>query len=184
MLPDSMKCDLEFDAGFELKAGKSISFVPQNPFTALSPLTKIKKQFFIEDSKVEELFKKVGLDADLLDRFPPELSGGQLQRVVIAMALENEPELMLLDEPTTALDPDTRVLILDMLRDLQSEMGFKILFVTHDMNSAKSLCEDICVIRHGKVIESGIMNEILSQPKNLYTKTLIEANFANREFRL
>ena len=184
MLPSSMICDLEFDNDFDLSAGKNISFVPQNPFTALSPLTKIKKQFFISEEKVKELFAKVDLDKELLDRFPPELSGGQLQRVVIAMALENNPKLMLLDEPTTALDPETRVLILDMLKNLSNNLGFKILFVTHDMNSAKNLCEDICVIKDGLVVESGEMNKILDKPSQVYTKTLIEANFANREFRL
>jgi len=184
MLPSSMKCELEVDGDFKLCAGDTLSFVPQNPFTALSPLTKIRKQFFVPLKRVEELFAQVGLDKELLDRFAPELSGGQLQRVVIAMALESEPRLMLLDEPTTALDPKTRVMILELLRDLSQKLGFKILFVTHDMNSAKSLCEDICVIKHGIVVESGDMKEILEMPKEAYTKTLIEANFANREFRL
>ncbi len=183
MLPSSMESKLEVDAGFELKAGSTLSFVPQNPFTALSPLTKIKKQFFISDEKVKELFKQVDLEIDLLDRFPPELSGGQLQRVVLAMALEQSPKLILLDEPTTALDPDTRVLILNLLRELQKIHGFKILFVTHDMNSAKAICEDICVIRDGKIVESGNMENILALPQEEYTKTLIDANFANREFR-
>src|SRR3990167_2653983 len=81
MLPSSMKLELEYENSFELVAGESLSFVPQNPFTALSPLTKIKKQFFIPLSKVEKLFAQVGLDMELLERFPPELSGGQLQRV-------------------------------------------------------------------------------------------------------
>jgi len=184
MLPSSMKCELEVDGDFELCAGDTLSFVPQNPFTALSPLTKIRKQFFVPLKRVEELFAQVGLDKELLNRFAPELSGGQLQRVVIAMALESEPRLMLLDEPTTALDPKTRVMILELLRDLSQKLGFKILFVTHDMNSAKSLCEDICVIKNGVVVESGNMKEILELPKEAYTKTLIEANFANREFRL
>lgn len=184
MLPSSMKCLLEVDSGFDLKAGTTLSFVPQNPFTALSPLTKIKKQFFISEKEVTKLFEQVGLDIDLLDRYAPELSGGQLQRVIIAMALESKPKLMLLDEPTTALDPKTRILILELLRRLSQELGFKILFVTHDMNSAKSLCEDICVIKNGKVVESGKMQDILELPKEEYTKTLIEANFANREFRL
>lgn len=183
MLPDSMECELEFDSDFELKAGSSISFVPQNPFTALSPLTKIKKQFFIPDTRVEKLFEQVGLDRELLERFPPELSGGQLQRVVIAMALSNNPKLLLLDEPTTALDPKTRVVILNLLNSLSREFGFKTLFVTHDMNSAKSLCNEICVIRDGEVVEAGEMRDILQAPKEVYTKTLIEANFANREFR-
>ena len=183
MLPSSMDCELEVDAKFELKAGSNISFVPQNPFTALSPLTKIKKQFFISEERIKELFSQVDLEIDLIDRFPPELSGGQLQRVVIAMALEQNPKLILLDEPTTALDPQTRVLILDLLGELQKTHGFKMLFVTHDMNSAKAICEDICVIRDGKIVESGNMENILMSPQKEYTKTLIDANFANREFR-
>ncbi|PHS59061.1 MAG: ABC transporter ATP-binding protein [Sulfurimonas sp.] len=184
MLPSSMICELEFDGDFELRAGETLSFVPQNPFTALSPLTKIKKQFFIKEHKIKELFSMVGLGHDLLDRFPPELSGGQLQRVVIAMALDNKPKLLLLDEPTTALDPDTRVLILDMLKKLQKELGFKILFVTHDMNSARSLCEDICVIKNGKIVETGNILQVLQNPTQTYTKILIDANFANRGFRV
>jgi len=183
MLPNSMKSEMDIESDFELIAGKTVAFVPQNPFTALSPLTKIKKQFFVSQEKQKELFKSVDLDVDLLDRFPPELSGGQLQRVVIAMALESYPKLFLLDEPTTALDPKTRVLILKLLGDLQKKFGFKVLFVTHDMNSAKSLCEDICVIKDGKVIENGKMSDVLKNPQSEYTKILIESNFSNRDFR-
>ncbi|MBL0709250.1 MAG: ABC transporter ATP-binding protein [Sulfurimonas sp.] len=183
MLPRSMKCELEVDAEFELKAGVSISFVPQNPFTALSPLTKIKKQFFTDEKKMEELFSQVGLDIALAQKFAPELSGGQLQRVVLAMALEHKPKLILLDEPTTALDPQTRVLILELLKELQKIYGFKMLFVTHDIVSAKKLCEDICVLRDGKIVENGKMNDVLSNPQESYTKILIDAGFANREFR-
>jgi peptide/nickel transport system ATP-binding protein len=184
MLPSSMKCDLEVDSDFSLKEGSNVSFVPQNPFTALSPLTKIRKQFFVSQEKIKDLFKKVDLDEEILDRFPPELSGGQLQRVIIAMALENEPKLMLLDEPTTALDPQTRILILDMLRDLQTEFGFKILFVTHDIYAAKKLCKDICVIKDGEIIEVGLMSDLILKPTQEYTKILIQANFTNREFRI
>ncbi|WP_294960667.1 ATP-binding cassette domain-containing protein [Sulfurimonas sp.] len=183
MLPNSMAVELEVESKFELKAGKDLSFVPQNPFTALSPLTKIRKQFFVDDKRIKELFDQVDLDIELADRFAPELSGGQLQRVVIAMALEQDPKLILLDEPTTALDPETRVLILDLLRDLQKKHGFKMLFVTHDMNSAKLICDEICVIKDGKIVESGNMQSILNAPQEKYTQTLIEANFANREFR-
>ena len=184
MLPSTMELELELKSAFDLEAGKSVAFVPQNPFTALSPLTKIKKQFFVEASRIEELFGEVGLEMELLERFSPELSGGQLQRVVIAMALSNKPKLLLLDEPTTALDPQTRVLIIELLKKLQKKENFKMLFVTHDMFSAKNLCDDICVIRHGKVVESGSMSEVLERPKQEYTKTLIEANFANRKFRI
>jgi peptide/nickel transport system ATP-binding protein len=183
MLPSSMAYELEVDSKFELKVGKDLSFVPQNPFTALSPLTKIRKQFFVDDKRIEELFAKVDLDIELADRFAPELSGGQLQRVVIAMALEQKPKLILLDEPTTALDPETRVLILDLLKNLQKKHGFKMLFVTHDMNSANVICDEICVIKDGKIVESGNIESILNNPQEEYTKTLIDANFANREFR-
>ena len=184
MLPAGMRCDLEVESQFDLSAGETLSLVPQNPFTALSPLTKIRRQFFVDERRVQELFKEVDLDEELLNRFSPELSGGQLQRVVIAMALSNKPKLLMLDEPTTALDPQNRVLILNLLKKLQSELGFKILFVTHDIDSASSLCEDICVIKNGKVVESGVMQDILETPSEVYTKTLIEANFANREFRI
>ena len=183
MLPHSMQVELLHDNLFELEAGKSVSLVPQNPFTALSPLTKIKKQFFSDEKRVHDIFKEVGLDIALLERFPPELSGGQLQRVVIAMALEAKPKLLLLDEPTTALDPATRIVVLDLLKQLQKKDNFLMLFVTHDMNSAAHLCQDICVIRDGKVIEHGIMQEVLQNPQKNYTKKLINANFANRKFR-
>ncbi len=183
MLPAKMECRLDKESSFDLKAGTTLSLVPQNPFTALSPLTKLKRQFFSDEERVLELFREVGLDAELLERFPPELSGGQLQRVVIAMALESKPKLLMLDEPTTALDPENTTLILDLLKKLQVTEGFKMLFVTHEMNAAAYLCEDICVIANGKVIESGIMQDILKNPKEEYTKTLIDANFANRKFR-
>ena len=183
MLPHSMQVELLHDNLFELKAGKSVALVPQNPFTALSPLTKIKKQFFSDTKRVHDIFKEVGLEVAFLERFPPELSGGQLQRVVIAMALEAKPKLLLLDEPTTALDPKTRVVVLDLLKKLQKKENFLMLFVTHDMNSAAHLCQDICVIRDGKVIEHGIMQEVINNPQKEYTKTLINANFANRKFR-
>lgn len=183
MLPYSMQVELLHDNLFALEAGKSVSLVPQNPFTALSPLTKIKKQFFSDEKRVHDIFKEVGLDIALLERFPPELSGGQLQRVVIAMALEAKPKLLLLDEPTTALDPATRIVVLDLLKQLQKKDNFLMLFVTHDMNSAAHLCQDICVIRDGKVIEHGIMQEVLQNPQKNYTKKLINANFANRKFR-
>ena len=183
MLPENMLLNLDLDSSFELINGKTLAFVPQNPFTALSPLTKIDKQFFSSQEKMKELFKQVGLEFDLAKRFPPELSGGQLQRVIIAMALSSNPKLLLLDEPTTALDPKNREVIIMLLKDLQEKMGFKMLFVTHDMSSAESLCEEICVIKHGEVIEQGNLKEVLNQPQSEYTKILIESNFANREFR-
>ena len=107
-----------------------------------------------------------------------------MQRVIIAMALSSHPKLLLLDEPTTALDPKNRQVIIELLKELQDKMGFKMLFVTHDMKSARDLCEDICVIKNGKVLEYGALSEVLSQPKEEYTKVLISSNFSNREFRI
>jgi ABC-type glutathione transport system ATPase component len=183
MLPTSMQRDLHVEADFELIAGKTVSFVPQNPFTALSPLTKIKNQMFLDDANTAELFQLIGLDLALLNRFPSELSGGQLQRVIIAMALGTYPKLLLLDEPTTALDPATRVNIIRLLKELQKKIGFLMLFVTHDINSAKLLCEDICVIQTGRVVEAGKLREVLQSPAQTYTQTLIAADFGNRKFR-
>ena len=184
MLPSEMDGVVKYNADFRLIRGKTVSFVPQNPFTALSPLTKIKKQFFSNKVRVRELFDALGLEYALLERFPSELSGGQLQRVVIAIALECKPKLLLLDEPTTALDPDTKETILQLLQRVQKQEQFKMLFVTHDIGSAKELCEDVAIIKNGKIVESGKMHDVLYNPKQAYTKTLIEANFANRKFRV
>ena len=183
MLPQNLKLEKEFESFISLQKGRDIAFIPQNPFTSLSPLTKIKNQFFCSDDKKLELFDLVGLDRKLLDRFPPQLSGGQLQRVVIAIALENSPKLILLDEPTTALDTKSKDLILSLLKSLQNKDKFMMLFVTHDIASASELCEDIVIIKDGMVVESGKTQDVLKNPKENYTKVLIESNFANRKFR-
>jgi peptide/nickel transport system ATP-binding protein len=183
MLPENMQLELDIEASFRLVNGETLAFVPQNPFTALSPLTKISKQFFASEDTMKELFGQVGLEFALSERFPPELSGGQLQRVIIAMALSSHPKLLLLDEPTTALDPHNREVMIDLLKALQKTMGFKMLFVTHDMKSAGALCEDICVIKDGEVVETGSLKEVLAEPKEEYTRVLISSNFSNRDFR-
>lgn len=184
MLPPTMRYDKRLTAPFDVKRGETVAFVPQNPFTSLSPLTRIASHFEnVDNIKIETLFHHVGLAPDLMHRFPAELSGGQLQRVVIAIALSHQPKLLLLDEPTTALDPATRVAIITLLATLQEHYGFFILFVTHDIMSAESLCDEICVIRDGEVVESGTMSDVLHSPKHAYTQRLIEASFATREFR-
>jgi peptide/nickel transport system ATP-binding protein len=146
-------------------------------------MTKIKNQFFCEEEKKKELFKIVGLEEKFLERFPSQLSGGQLQRVVIAIALSNDIKLLLLDEPTTALDEKSKQIVLDLIKKLQDELNILILFVTHDINSIKDICKNIVIIKDGTVIEKGKTNEILSLPKTNYTKTLINSTFENKEFR-
>ncbi len=169
---------------FEWIRGQSVSLVPQNPFTALSPLTKIKDQMFHSREQVVEIFGWLELEGALLERYPSELSGGQLQRVVVAMALSSHPSLLLLDEPTTALDPVSKQVMITLLKSLQERLGFSILFVTHDMGVAADLCEDICVLKNGKIVEEGKMANVLENPQNSYTRQLIDADFKKREFRV
>ena len=183
LLPSNLKAQLDIESNFELIPGSTISFVPQNAFTALSPMTRIKDQWLNPLEGAGKLFDILGLERSLIDRFPSELSGGQLQRVVVAMALASEPRLVLLDEPTTALDPHLREEMVKILVQLQKEFGFLMLFVTHDIKVAQKLCRNILVIKNGYVVESGPSDEILTNPKEQYTKELIDASFANREFR-
>ena len=183
MLPAGFRAQMECESDFELLRGRTLAYVPQNPFTALSPLTKIKDQWILYEERAAEMMERVGLEAALLERFVPELSGGQLQRIVIAMALATEPRLLLLDEPTTALDAQLRETVVELLLQLQELYGFKMLFVTHDISTAQKLCERITVIKDGRVVESGDMKNVTVHPKSEYTRALIAANFANREFR-
>jgi len=183
MLPKSMESVMEVECNYKLARGKTVSIVPQNPFTALSPLTRIKKQFFMSEQEIGRYLDMVGLRRDLMHRFPSELSGGQLQRVIIAMALSIRPKLLLLDEPTTALDKESKVSILELIRNLQQIDDFDMLFVTHDIATVKNLCDKVGILKEGKIVEDGPMNDVLKNPKNSYTKELIESGFENREFR-
>ena len=183
MLPSSLHVEMDLD-GFEVIKGKSVALVPQNPFTALSPLTKIIDQFLISREEAEDYFEMVGLEKSFLDRFPSELSGGQLQRVVIAFAFALKPKLLLLDEPTTALDIKSKEAILELLKTLHVEHGFKLIFVTHDIDAVEELCKEIAIIKDGSIIESGNLKEVIANPKNEYTKELIDSSFKNREFRI
>jgi peptide/nickel transport system ATP-binding protein len=181
LLPKNLRSRLEVEWEYPLRRGETVALVPQNPFTALSPLTLIRHQFFYDDAA--RWLEMVGLDASFLDRYPPQLSGGQLQRVVIAIALSHRPKLLLLDEPTTALDPDTKEMVIELFLRLQRELGFLMLFVTHDIPSARRLCREIAVLKDGTIVERGAMEQVLAAPQHPYTKELIESNFAFREFR-
>ena len=183
MLPSNLQKSIKIDAPFKLERGKSVSFIPQNPFTALSPLTKISKQFFAPESKAKELFEMLDLEWRIFNEYPPNLSGGQLQRVIFAIALANEPKLLLLDEPTTALDVKLRDEVVEILKRLQQKLNFYMLFVTHEINLASKFCDYMVVLKSGKVVEAGSVEQIINRPKEAYTKLLIESNFANREFR-
>jgi len=184
MSDSALDIRLKQRSDFEWIRGQSVSLVPQNPFTALSPLTKIKDQMFHSRERVVEIFGWLELECALLERYPSELSGGQLQRVVVAMALSSHPSLLLLDEPTTALDPVSKQVMITLLKSLQERLGFSTLFVTHDMGVAADLCEDICVLKNGRIVEEGKMANVLKNPQNSYTRHLIDADFKTREFRV
>ncbi|MDR1007856.1 MAG: ATP-binding cassette domain-containing protein [Campylobacteraceae bacterium] len=183
LLPNSLICEAEFNADFRMEAGSTISFVPQNPFTALSPMTKISKQFFASKIKQKECINMVGLDEELLDRFSSELSGGQLQRVIIAMALAKNPRLLLLDEPTTALDFDMKERVIALLEELHKKIGFEMIFVTHELFLAKRVCKECIVLKNGIVVERGASEKIFNSPTCEYTKALLNVGFENRSFR-
>ncbi|MEA2019069.1 MAG: ATP-binding cassette domain-containing protein [Campylobacterota bacterium] len=183
MVPSNLDVIFDYESDFDL-IEKNIGFIPQNPFTSLSPMTKIYKQFFCEEKKIDELLTIVELDIDFKNKFPVQLSGGQLQRVVIAIALSNNPKILLLDEPTTALDENSKQSILKLFKDLQKQLGFIMIFVSHDTNSIKDICEDIIILKDGKICENGKLLDILDNPQHQYTKELITSNFENREFRV
>lgn len=182
LIPNNLDLTIDIKSQFELNKN-TIAFIPQNPFTSLSPMTKISKQFFCEDERKIEVLEKVGLEQWVLNRFPSQLSGGQLQRVVIAIALSQNPKLLLLDEPTTALDSKNKELILTLLENLQKDLNLKMLFVTHDIFSIKNICEDIVILRNGIIVESGKTKDILINPSHEYTKELINSDFKNKKFR-
>ena len=182
LLPTFMKIEKDIESNFELNYD-SIGFIPQNPFTSLSSMTKISNQFFCSKEKKEEVLELLDLDKSVLNKFPTQLSGGQIQRVVIAIALSRNIKLLLLDEPTTALDEENKSNILNIINNLKKRLNILILFVTHDINSIKELCKEIIILRNGEIIEKGLTQNILSSPEEDYTKKLINSTFKNKNFR-
>ena len=182
LLPSSLQVEKDIYSTFELNYD-TIWFIPQNPFTSLSMMTKIKDQFFCPIEKKEEVLKLVDLDISLLNKFPSQLSGGQIQRIVIAIALSRNIKLLLLDEPTTALDEENKTNIINLINDLKNRLNILILFVTHDIESIKDICNEIIILKDGQVIEKGFTIDVLSTPKEDYTKKLINSTFKNKQFR-
>ena len=123
--------------------------------------------------KVEEIATLTGLPHELLPRFPHQLSGGQKARVGIARAAVLRPRLLVLDEPTAALDVSVQVVILQLLADLKRELGMSFLFVSHDLNVVRLLCDRVLVMYLGRIVESGPAAELFAAPKHPYTQALI-----------
>ncbi|HVX75264.1 MAG TPA: ABC transporter ATP-binding protein [Bradyrhizobium sp.] len=126
-------------------------------------------------ARCEELANLVGLPLDLLDRFPHQLSGGQKARVGIARAIALHPKLVILDEPTAALDVSVQAVVLNLLQDLKQSMGMSYLFVSHDLNVVRLLCDRVIVMRTGQIIEEGPSEHVLGNPQEAYTRELLTA---------
>lgn len=170
--------------------GKRVAMIFQEPATALNPVltcgAQVAEMFAIHTpeirgaarkARVLELFGQVQLPTPerIYQSYPHEISGGQRQRVMIAMALAHAPDLLIADEPTTALDVTVQAEILALVKGLQKKLGMAMLWITHDFGVVKSLADRVVVLQHGQVVEAGTTTQVLSKPKAAYTKQLLGA---------
>ena len=169
--------------------GNDISFIFQEPMTSLNPLHTIERQIgeslqlhqgltgAAARARILDLLQKVGIRGaeSRLQAYPHQLSGGQRQRVMIAMALANGPELLIADEPTTALDVTIQAQILDLLADLKAREGLSLLFITHDLGVVRRIADRVCVMQGGEIVEQGPAAEVFANPQHPYTQKLLAA---------
>ena len=174
--------------------GNDISFIFQEPMTSLNPLHTIEKQLAESlalhqgvagaeaRARILELLDKVGIvDAESrLGAYPHQLSGGQRQRVMIAMALANKPDVLIADEPTTALDVTIQAQILDLLKELKDSEGVGLRFITHDLGIVRRIADRVCVMKQGEIVEHGPTHEIFDNPQHPYTIKLLGAEPSGR----
>ena len=174
--------------------GNDISFIFQEPMTSLNPLHTLEKQIgeslllhqglsgTAARDRMVELLQNVGIDnaERRLKDYPHQLSGGQRQRVMIAMALANGPELLIADEPTTALDVTIQAQILDLLAELKRKESLSLLFISHDLNIVRRIADRVCVMQGGEIVEQGPVAEIFANPQHPYTRKLLAAEPTGR----
>jgi len=177
------------DAMLRKVRGNDISFIFQEPMTSLNPLHRLEKQ--LSESlalhqglvgsgardRILELLTRVGIrePESRLDAYPHQLSGGQRQRVMIAMALANKPDVLIADEPTTALDVTIQAQILELLADLKRSENMGLLFITHDLAIVRRIADKVCVMKDGEIVESGPTGRLFDAPQHEYTRKLLEA---------
>jgi len=168
---------------------RKIQVIFQDPYSALNPRMTIGEIIregmnslnvgptgkAAQDARIKELLCKVDLLAEHAERYPHEFSGGQRQRIGIARALAVEPELIICDEPTSALDVSVRAQVLKLLNDLQQESGVSYLFITHDLSIIPTIAHEVAVMKEGKIIEQGLVAEVMKNPKQHYTQTLLSS---------
>jgi len=171
-----------------LAARRAVQIIFQDPFASLNPRLRVLE--LLEEGllalhpeldaaarrgRIEELAERVGLRGDALERFPHEFSGGQRQRIAIARALAVRPRLIVCDEPTSALDVSVQAQILNLLRELQRELGVSYLFITHNIGVVEYIADRIAVMNAGRIVEQGDCAEVLERPRNEYTQRLLAA---------
>jgi ABC-type glutathione transport system ATPase component len=166
---------------------RKLSIVFQDPYAALNPRMTIRQilaePFAIHrerppqglDARLHELLAEVGLEPSALRRYPHEFSGGQRQRINIARALALRPELLVLDEPVSALDVSVGAQIINLLRDLQQRHGLTCLFISHSMPLVRYLCHRVAVMQRGRIVETGTWTEVCDTPREPYTQQLLAA---------
>lgn len=176
-----------FPAKEQKRYHRRVQIIFQNPEASLNPSQRIRTSLLepmrlhriggtgdARMEKIRELLKMVGLGEELLDRYPHQISGGEAQRIVICRALTLEPEVLVLDEPTSMLDVSVQAHILNLLKELQKELGLSYLFITHDIELAEWFADDLMIMKRGEIVERGRTAEVLKNPKHSYTKQLIE----------
>jgi ABC-type glutathione transport system ATPase component len=171
------------DGANDLRRQNQIVF--QNPRRSLDPRMTIRRSLTEpiralqdrtpDDNELVTSIKRVGLGPEVMSRFPHQLSGGQLQRVGIARSLSVNPTILYADEPVSALDVSVQAQVLNLLMDLRNQMGLTLVMVSHDLGVVSRMCEQIIVMRHGRIVEAGPTSDVLSRPASEYTAALLRA---------